>query len=537
MGVDLGEWVSLSQTLSAMASSDDAMWMDNLEEWIMDENKIISAKFLSRALRVHVNTAKERLFHFANTAKDPGAIEVVLLLAGTDRQGRRRVRLARRSQEREAGLEELTSKHVYAVARKEVLSAAEGGGAAALTAAVLDASREGDAAVGAALAAVANRAAVPRGAGAGGVVLERPSISNEPRKPMPPPKPKAKAKEPSPKKGAKPEEAKKEADKKDDKNVKPAAPAAKSKSTASAKGKQKNIAGMFANAATKKRAAPAKASKAKEEVKEDGSPGTSPGKENRDNEEREKKAKEEEQEDQRKTRSTAKGRKRIQVRKYGQTEETDLLILLSPQVMADSDSSDEEDKEEEEEEEEDEPEPEPEPEPEQVEEEEEGKPPVKVEQICPGEKRNLPMTQLLRRSEGTRAVIFGRGRDPQHPGRREEGAGGRREEAEAEGQEEGAEGVQGRGRVHRRQGGSGVLQRVGGGRRGRGKKQGSSEKGEGHDTTKYLECAQAASVLKSKDNKKPEPAVKEPAAKKARKSPTKASGSKQASIMNFFKKK
>lgn len=297
-----------------MASSDDTMWMDNLEEWIMDENKIISAKFLSRALRVHVNTAKERLFHFANTAKDPGALEVVLLLAGTDRQGRRRVRLARRSQEREAGLEELTSKHVYAVARKEVLSAAEGGGAAALTAAVLDASREGDAAVGAALAAVANRAAVPRGAGAGGVVLERPSISNEPRKPMPPPKPKAKAKEPSPKKEAKPEEAKKEAAA-DDKKAKPAAPAAKSKPTASAKGKQKNIAGMFANAATKKREAPAKTSKAKEEAKEDGSPGTSPGKENRDNEEREKKAKEEEQEDQRKTRSTAKGRKRIQVRK------------------------------------------------------------------------------------------------------------------------------------------------------------------------------------------------------------------------------
>ncbi len=324
-------WVSLTLTLSAMASSDDAMWMDNLEEWIMDENKIISAKFLSRALRVHVNTAKERLFHFANTAKDPGALEVVLLLAGTDRQGRRRVRLARRSQEREAGLEELTSKHVYAVARKEVLSAAEGGGAAALTAAVLDASREGDAAVGAALAAVANRAAVPRGAGAGGVVLERPSISNEPRKPMPPPKPKAK--EPSPKKEAKPEEAKKEADKKDDKNAKPAAPAAKSKSTASAKGKQKNIAGMFANAATKKTAAPAKTSKAKEEAKEDGSPGTSPGKENRDNEEREKKAKEEEQEDERKTRSTAKGRKRIQVRKKMDRhafEETDLLILLSP---------------------------------------------------------------------------------------------------------------------------------------------------------------------------------------------------------------
>ena len=42
----------------------DSMYMENLEEWIEDEDIIISYKYLSRSLKVHVNVAKQMLFNF-----------------------------------------------------------------------------------------------------------------------------------------------------------------------------------------------------------------------------------------------------------------------------------------------------------------------------------------------------------------------------------------------------------------------------------------------------------------------------------------
>ena len=44
----------------ASESPEDSMWMDNLEEWVGDQNEVVTVKSFSRGLKVHVNVAKER---------------------------------------------------------------------------------------------------------------------------------------------------------------------------------------------------------------------------------------------------------------------------------------------------------------------------------------------------------------------------------------------------------------------------------------------------------------------------------------------
>ena len=61
----------------------DEMYMENLEEWIFEEEKIVTYKFLSRSLKIHVNVAKQMLFNFVekNKTKHPD-IGVVYLVSG-----------------------------------------------------------------------------------------------------------------------------------------------------------------------------------------------------------------------------------------------------------------------------------------------------------------------------------------------------------------------------------------------------------------------------------------------------------------------
>ncbi len=139
---------------STMATSASPMWMENLSEWILDEGRIVSAKSLSRELKVNVNTAKERLFHFAEVNKGK-ELEVILLLAGKSKDGGggMEVKLVRRA-EAEGRLSALTSKHVYAVAKKSVL---ERGGDTLMMASLLEATRTGGGARARAGAAITNK--------------------------------------------------------------------------------------------------------------------------------------------------------------------------------------------------------------------------------------------------------------------------------------------------------------------------------------------------------------------------------------------
>jgi len=62
----------------------DTMYMENLEEWILEENKVVTYKFLSRSLKVHVNVAKQMLFNFVETKKSSSMplLGIVYLVSG-----------------------------------------------------------------------------------------------------------------------------------------------------------------------------------------------------------------------------------------------------------------------------------------------------------------------------------------------------------------------------------------------------------------------------------------------------------------------
>lgn len=62
----------------------DPMYMENLDEWILEENKVVTYKYLSRSLKVHVNVAKQMLFNFVETKKSSSTplLGIVYLLSG-----------------------------------------------------------------------------------------------------------------------------------------------------------------------------------------------------------------------------------------------------------------------------------------------------------------------------------------------------------------------------------------------------------------------------------------------------------------------
>jgi len=62
----------------------DPMYMENLEEWILEENKVVTYKYLSRSLKVHVNVAKQMLFNFVETKKSSSTplLGIVYLVSG-----------------------------------------------------------------------------------------------------------------------------------------------------------------------------------------------------------------------------------------------------------------------------------------------------------------------------------------------------------------------------------------------------------------------------------------------------------------------
>jgi len=62
----------------------DMMYMENLEEWILEENKVVTYKYLSRSLKVHVNVAKQMLFNFVETKKSSKTplLGIVYLVSG-----------------------------------------------------------------------------------------------------------------------------------------------------------------------------------------------------------------------------------------------------------------------------------------------------------------------------------------------------------------------------------------------------------------------------------------------------------------------
>jgi len=61
----------------------DGMYMENLEEWIEEEDYVVTYKYISRNLKVHVNVAKQMLYNFVESRKSSGGkLGVVYLVSG-----------------------------------------------------------------------------------------------------------------------------------------------------------------------------------------------------------------------------------------------------------------------------------------------------------------------------------------------------------------------------------------------------------------------------------------------------------------------
>jgi len=150
----------------------DMMYMENLEEWILEENKVVTYKYLSRSLKVHVNVAKQMLFNFVETKKSSKTplLGIVYLVSGAvenkNVEGSADDATESTTQKvmlvKEKDLEEVLpkfskvySQHVYSVQLAEAVSQTS------LYATDLEVFRE-DPAGATALAAIKNKNAVPR---------------------------------------------------------------------------------------------------------------------------------------------------------------------------------------------------------------------------------------------------------------------------------------------------------------------------------------------------------------------------------------
>ncbi|XP_034021688.1 DNA polymerase delta subunit 3-like [Thalassophryne amazonica] len=54
----------------------DELYLDNIDEFVNDDNKIVTYKWLSLTLGVHVNTAKQMLFHYLDHKRKESAAQL-----------------------------------------------------------------------------------------------------------------------------------------------------------------------------------------------------------------------------------------------------------------------------------------------------------------------------------------------------------------------------------------------------------------------------------------------------------------------------
>lgn len=101
----------------------DPMYLENLDEWILEENKVVTYKFLSRSLQVHVNTAKQMLWNFVES-KQGACKGVVYLVSGQVSSGVKVMLVKEEELEKTLeGLEKVFSQHVYSVQLSETVLA------------------------------------------------------------------------------------------------------------------------------------------------------------------------------------------------------------------------------------------------------------------------------------------------------------------------------------------------------------------------------------------------------------------------------
>ncbi|XP_061426509.1 DNA polymerase delta subunit 3 isoform X2 [Lethenteron reissneri] len=111
------------------ATGVDEMYIDNIDEFIEDESRIVTYKWLSLTLQVHVNTAKKMLWEFVRRAREEKpkvALHVTYLVSGVstlDGLPCHKVSVVREEEleSAKAQLSLLASVHVYSVQRARLL--------------------------------------------------------------------------------------------------------------------------------------------------------------------------------------------------------------------------------------------------------------------------------------------------------------------------------------------------------------------------------------------------------------------------------
>lgn len=108
----------------------DALYLENLEEYINDENRIVTYRWFSTNLKVHVNEAKQMLYEFVQdqrNKKDNDNLSVTYFVAGltklVDGQQQTHKCAVVREEELEAYrhcLAVITSSHIYSVQRAKL---------------------------------------------------------------------------------------------------------------------------------------------------------------------------------------------------------------------------------------------------------------------------------------------------------------------------------------------------------------------------------------------------------------------------------
>lgn len=102
----------------------DDMWKENMNEWVYEETKIVTYKWLSKQISVHVNIAKQMLFEFVQSSQSKkSSLEVVYLLAGRIALPPHSIKVclvkSKDLPSKEAEFQSITSKHIYAVSKAQ----------------------------------------------------------------------------------------------------------------------------------------------------------------------------------------------------------------------------------------------------------------------------------------------------------------------------------------------------------------------------------------------------------------------------------
>ncbi|XP_033119246.1 DNA polymerase delta subunit 3-like [Anneissia japonica] len=104
------------------------MYLENLEEFVFDENRIVTYKWLSQTLQVHVNLAKQMLYTFFNQQKDKEAdsVNVTYLVSGVQSidngEKVRKVSIvnAQNLEKHKASLQCVSGVHIYSIQKAQL---------------------------------------------------------------------------------------------------------------------------------------------------------------------------------------------------------------------------------------------------------------------------------------------------------------------------------------------------------------------------------------------------------------------------------